>query len=145
MPHFINDRIQKIIFVMMMLALVALPGCLGGASVDDARAAQAEAAMSAWMVSIEGLTFELPNVQDEVSALRALAPVRDHVKELQATVGPIGEMDDNDASYVESKYGDELSELWQPFSAEAQRMNITGGIPTEISELLRDIPEFGPR
>ena len=54
-------------------------------------------------------------------------------------------MNDNDASYVESKHGDDLSELWQPFSAETQRMNITGGIPTEISELLRDIPEFGSR
>ena len=52
------------------------------------RADQFEAAM-AWVVGIEGLIFELSNIQGKASAFRALAAVRDHVKELQAAVGPI--------------------------------------------------------
>ena len=101
--------------------------------------------MSRWVAGIDELTFELVIIQDEASAFRALTAVRDDVKELQAAIELLGELDENDASYIESNYGDELRELWLPLSVEAQRMSITGGIPTEISELLRDIPEFGPR
>ena len=145
MPQFTNNSVRKIDLTMMAIILVALPGCLGGASVDDARAAQFEAAMSTWVLGIEGLTFELGIIQDEERVFHSLATVRDHVKKLQGAIKPLGELYDNDASYIESKYGDLLREVWLPYSAEAQRMNITGGIPTEISELLRDIPEFGPR
>ena len=53
------------------------------------RAAQFEAVM-AWVAGIEGLIFELSNIQGEASAFRALSAVRDHVKELQAAVRPIG-------------------------------------------------------
>ena len=101
--------------------------------------------MSTWVVGIEGLPFELGIIQDEERAFHSLATVRDHVKKLQGAIKPLGELYDNDASYIESKYGDLLREVWLPYSAEAQRMNITGGIPTEISELLGDIPEFDPR
>ena len=145
MPKFTYNSVWEFAFTVMVIILVELPGCGGRASVDAARAAQLEAAISTWVIGIESLTFELGTIQDEESAFRSLAAVRGHVKDLQGAIKPLGELDDSDASYIESKYGDLLGELWRPYSTEAQRMSITGGIPTEISELLRDIPEFGPR
>jgi len=146
MPHIVKRRVQMMAFVIMAIALTALPGCLGGgASVDNARAAEFQVAAEAWTVGIEALTLELRKIQDEDSAFRTLAAVRAQVRELQAAIEPLGELDDNDASYIESKYGKQLRELWPPFGGEVQRVTITGGIPTEIAELLREIPTFGPR
>ena len=145
MPQIIKNKVHAMAIVAVAIALLALPGCFGGGSVDDARATQLEAAATTWVAGMEGLTLELSSILNESTAFRSLAAVRGHIRELQAAIEPLGELDDNDASYVESKFGGELKELWSAFSPQAQRVTITGGIPTEISELLRELPEFGPR
>ncbi|NQW18310.1 MAG: hypothetical protein HQ478_12575 [Chloroflexi bacterium] len=144
MPHQTKNKLHDLIFTALLVVFLVLVGC-GGSSVDDVRATSLDTAVSEWAVSLDTLTIELRSIINEETAFGSLLAVRDQIKDVQRAIEPLGALDDNDASYLEDNYGPELKEIRHQFSGEAQRLRINGEIPSEISELLRDVPEFGPR
>jgi hypothetical protein len=99
MPHVIKTRVHTMAIAVIAVAMIALGGCLGGTGVDDERAAEFEKVVDTWSLEIEALTIELANVRDEATGFGSLVAIRGHVSELQDAIQPLGEMDDNDASY----------------------------------------------